>query len=197
MKRLLAIVLIASIFSAGCASTVANPVPVAQVGDETKSCDAIANEMQKMVTAQVTADSDKDKQIGTNAALGVTGIFLLGIPWFFMDLGGAASAEQKAARARYERLEQMQVDKKCPASPIVKEEQVTGGESIIRTTTPMTDSAKPSPARTAITPGTKSIPDNGLSSPAKKLEDLNIMLKKGLITQDEYNAKKTEILKSL
>jgi hypothetical protein len=155
MKRLLAIVLIASIFSAGCASTVANPVPVAQVGDETKSCDAIANEMQKMVTAQVTADSDKDKQIGTNAALGVTGIFLLGIPWFFMDLGGAASAEQKAARARYERLEQMQVDKKCPASPIVKEEQVTGGESIIRTTTPMTDSAKPSPARTAITPGTK------------------------------------------
>ena len=68
-KKILAVMLIASIVSAGCASTVANPVPVAQVGDETKTCDAIANEMQKMVTAQVTADGDKDKQIGTNAAL--------------------------------------------------------------------------------------------------------------------------------
>lgn len=182
-KKIIAVLLIASIVSAGCASTVANPVPVAQVGDETKTCDAIANEMQKMVTAQVTADGDKDKQIGTNAALGVTGIFLLGIPWFFMDLGGAATAEQKAARARYERLEQMQIDKKCPATPIVKEEQVKGGENVIRTTTPM-----PSPARAAITPD---------ANPAKKLEDLNIMLKKGLITQDEYNTKKTEILKAL
>ena len=154
-KKIIAVLLIASIVSAGCASTVANPVPVAQVGDETKTCDAIANEMQKMVTAQVTADGDKDKQIGTNAALGVTGIFLLG----------------------------MQIDKKCPATPIVKEEQVKGGENVIRTTTPM-----PSPARAAITPD---------ANPAKKLEDLNIMLKKGLITQDEYNTKKTEILKAL
>jgi len=193
MKKLLAVVLIASIFSAGCASTVANPVPVAQVGDETKTCDAIANEMQRMVTAQVTADGDKDKQIGTNAALGVTGIFLLGIPWFFMDLGGAATAEQKAARARYERLEQMQIDKKCPATPIVKEEQVKGGENIIRTTEPIS----PSPARSAITPASKSTSVSDLPNPAKKLEDLNTMLKKGLITQDEYNAKKTEILKNM
>jgi hypothetical protein len=35
-----------------------------------------------------------------------------------------------------------------------------------------------------------------MPNPAKKLEDLNTMLKKGLITQDEYNAKKSEILKS-
>ena len=74
-KKLTALILVASIISAGCASSVANPVPVAQVGDETKTCDAIANEMQKMVTAQVEADSNKDKQIGTNAALGVVGIF--------------------------------------------------------------------------------------------------------------------------
>ena len=202
MKKILAVFVSISIFSAsifmtGCASSVANPVPVAQVGDETKTCDAIANEMQKMVTAQVTADGDKDKQIGTNAALGVTGIFLLGIPWFFMDLGGAATAEQKAARARYERLEQMQIDKKCPATPIVKEEQVKDGESIIRTTTPMAESAKPSPARAAITPAGKSQTASEMPNPAKKLEDLNTMLKKGLITQDEYNAKKTEILKSM
>lgn len=202
MKKLVAVLLSISVFSAsifmtGCASSVANPVPVAQVGDETKSCDAIANEMQKMVTAQVTADGDKDKQIGTNAALGVTGIFLLGIPWFFMDLGGAATAEQKAAKARYERLEQMQIDKRCPATPIVKEEVVQGGENIIRTTTPITDPAKLSPARAAITPGSQAPSVSELPNPAKKLEDLNTMLKKGLITQDEYNSKKAEILKNM
>lgn len=198
MKKLIAVLVSismfsASIFTTGCASSVANPVPVAQVGDETKSCDAIANEMQKMVTAQVTADGDKDKQIGVNAALGVTGIFLLGIPWFFMDLGGAATAEQKAAKARYERLEQMQIDKKCPATPVVKQEDVKDGLPVIRTTTP----EKPSPARSAITPGAKAASVGDAPNPAKKLEDLNTMLKKGLITQDEYNNKKTEILKTL
>ena len=181
--------LVASIISAGCASSVANPVPVAQVGDETKTCDAIANEMQKMITAQIEADSNKDKQIGTNAALGVAGLFLI-VPWFFMDLGGAATAEQKAAKARYERLQQIQIDKKCPATPVVTQE-TNAGLPIIRTTEPIT----PSPARGAITPGAKSTGE--LPNPAKKLEDLNIMLKKGLITQDEYNAKKTEILKNL
>jgi len=193
-KKIMSLMLIASLISAGCASTTANPVPIAQVGDETKTCDAIANEMQKMVTAKISAEGDKNSQIGSNVALGVTGIFLLGIPWFFMDLGGAATAEQKAAQARYDRLQQMQIDKKCPATPIVTEENVPRGESVIRTTTPIT---QPTPARAAITPGSKVMPVNDLPNPAKKLEDLNTMLKKGLITQDEYNAKKTEILKSL
>ena len=200
MRKLIAIIvslsmLSMSIFMTGCASSVANPVPVAQVGDESKSCDAIANEMQKMVTAQIEADSDKDKQIGTNAALAITGIFLI-VPWFFMDLGGAASAEQKAAKARYERLQQMQMDKRCPATPVVSQEVVPGGENIIRTTTPINDAPKSSSARSSITPGVKTSTVGELPNPAKKLEDLNTMLKKGLITQDEYNAKKSEILKS-
>lgn len=259
MKRLLAIVLIASIVSAGCANTVANPVPVAQVGDETKSCDAIANEMQKMITAQEIADGDKNSQIGTNAALAVTGIFLI-VPWFFMDLGGAASAEQKAAKARYERLQQMQIDKKCPATPIKSISDTAAMPYLIEscknhyqtflaastpfkafaisddghcgwqkgnadvsakalercrsfskqncqlyavnntvvlfkdslpTATPQAQNNAISPARTSL------MPASDLSNPAKKLEDLNTMLKKGLITQEEYNAKKTEILKNL
>lgn len=188
-KKITALILIASIISAGCASTTANPVPVAQVGDETKSCDAIANEMQKMVTAQIEADSNKDKQIGTNAALGVAGLFLI-VPWFFMDLGGANTAEQKAAKARYERLQQMQMDRRCPATPVVTEE-TNAGLPIIRTTEPITTS----PARAAITPGAKTTGE--LPNPAKRLEDLNTMLKKGLITQKEYDVKKTEILNNL
>jgi hypothetical protein len=179
--KIIAFILSISIFVSGCASSVAVPVPVAQVGDDTKSCDAIANEMQSMVTAQVEADSNRDKQVGTNAALGVTGIFLLGIPWLFMDLGGAASAEQKAAKARYDRLQQMQVDRKCPATPtpITVEQKVEGAAPILVT-------VEPAKAQ-----------QTGVASPAARLEELNTMFKKGLITQDEFNAKKAEILKNI
>jgi hypothetical protein len=36
-----------------------------------------------------------------------------------------------------------------------------------------------------------------LPNPAKRLDDLNNMLKKGLITPDDYNSKKAEILKTM
>jgi hypothetical protein len=179
--KIIAFILSISIFVSGCASSVAVPVPIAQVGDDTKSCDAIANEMQGMVTAQIEADSNKDKQIGTNAALGVTGIFLLGIPWFFMDLGGAASAEQKAAKARYDRLQQMQLDRKCPAvpAPISAEQPVVDGTPIVITATPVKTQ------------------NTGEAGPAARLEELNTMFKKGLITQNEFNTKRAQILNSM
>jgi len=37
----------------------------------------------------------------------------------------------------------------------------------------------------------------GMPNPAKKLEDLNGMLKKGLITQQDYDTKKAQILRSM
>jgi len=52
----------------------------------------------------------------------------------------------------------------------------------------------PGPARAAITPSNQA---NDSPNPAKRLDDLNNMLKKGLITPDEYNAKKAEILRTL
>ncbi|QWD20694.1 SHOCT domain-containing protein [Polynucleobacter paneuropaeus] len=67
---------------------------------------------------------------------------------------------------------------------------------IIETQTTSTTSA-PTPARASIMPSSKSAQSNDLPNPAKKLEDLNAMLKKGLITADEYNAKKAEILNSM
>lgn len=54
----------------------------------------------------------------------------------------------------------------------------------------------PTPARTSITPSA-SMPPSNLPNPAKRLEDLNTMLKKGLISTDDYNTKKAEILRNL
>jgi hypothetical protein len=171
LKRSLCISLACALSLQGCSSTPANPVPVAQVGDETKSCNAITNEMQEMITAQEIAKGEKNTQTGTNAALGVAGIFLI-VPWFFMDLGGAASAEQKAAQARFKRLQQMGIDRKCTGVPAMNPETST-----------TQDKVQPSQA----------IESNSV----KRLNDLNLMLKNGLISQKEYDSKKAEILKNL
>lgn len=115
-NRHVAAIVVAALISAGCAHTTPNPVALAQVGDDTKTCDAIANEMQQMVNTQTEATGERNKQIGGNVALGIAGAFLI-VPWFFMDLGNAATVEEKAAQARYQRLAQMQVDRKCPSVP--------------------------------------------------------------------------------
>jgi hypothetical protein len=172
IKKIVALILIITIVS--CSTTTPNIVPVAQVGDESKSCDAIANEMQLMITTKTTAEADQTKQVASNVALGVIGAFLI-VPWFFMDLGGAHTAEQKAAQARYERLQQMQIDKKCSKSPVIS-----------------TDNS--SPIQTNVSVNT--VTSNNLS-PSQRLEELNVMFTKGLISKTDYELKKGEILKGM
>lgn len=125
LNKSVAALLIASVFAAGCAHTTANPVLVAQVGDDAKTCDGITNEMQQMVQARAVAEADRNKQIATNVALGVAGAFLL-VPWFFMDTSNAATVEERAAQARYQRLNQMQIDKKCSGSTLAAQPNSTG-----------------------------------------------------------------------
>ncbi len=115
-KSVIASVLALSVLNAGCVSSTANPIPLAQVGDDTKSCDAIINEMQQMINARLKAEGDRNAQVGGNVALGVLGAFLI-VPWFFMDTSNAHTVEERAAQARFERLQQMAIDRKCSAIP--------------------------------------------------------------------------------
>lgn len=211
MKKTLALVLIISIIVAGCAHTTPNPVPLAQVGDENKSCDAIANEMQQMVNLKTQAAGDRNSQVGTNVALGIAGAFLI-VPWFFMDVGNAATVEEKAAQARYLRLEQMQVDRKCPPVPSLPQVKavkdaagnVTAYDVSAPTSNPATapavvveiapDRAKPQTTDVTVLPAGST---TSALTPVEKLEALDAMLKKGLINQEQYEAKKSEILKAL
>jgi hypothetical protein len=111
-KKTISLLCIAS-FLSGCAHTIANPVPLAQVGDDNKSCRAIDNEMLEMKTAQVNASADRSSQINHNMILGGTGFFLIGIPWLFMDTGNAATVEEHAAQARFNRLQSISDERKC------------------------------------------------------------------------------------
>lgn len=71
------------------------------------------------------------------------------------------------------------------APGVITETKSTGGTSA------------PGPARTSITPSNQPKQANDSLNPAKRLDDLNNLLKKGLITTDEYNTKKAEILRTL
>ena len=191
----------------GCASRSPNPIPVAQVGDDTKTCDAITNEMQQMVDAKLIAEGDGNTQVGKNVALGITGVFLI-VPWFFMDLGNASTVEQRAAQARFQRLQQMAVDKKCPNVPIMKPDvpidtandplisgDPVGGAAPLS----MNNNGSPNPQNTLPAASALTTPsvNKDLANQVKRLQDLDALLKKGLITQKDYDSKKAEILKNL
>ena len=208
MKKIIALILVFSISFMGCASRSPNPIPVAQVGDDTKTCDAITNEMQQMVDAKLIAEGDGNTQVGKNVALGITGVFLI-VPWFFMDLGNASTVEQRAAQARFQRLQQMAIDKKCPNVPIMKPDAPIDATNDSQTSGDAVSSIAPLPANssrvsnlqnstpvTSVSPSAASV-NKDLSNPIKRLDDLNGLLKKGLITQKDYDSKKAEILKNL
>ena len=61
---------------------------------------------------------------------------------------------------------------------------------------PRTTSSQPAPVFTP-TPAAVSVDSKNTRSPAQRLEDLKGLLKKGLITQEDYDSKKADILKNL
>lgn len=196
IKKITVSIVAISLISVGCTTTVPITVPVAQAGDSTLSCDAIANEMQQMITAQLQANGDKNRQTGTNAALGVAGIFTLGIPWFFMNIGDTPTIEERAAKARYDRLQQMGVDRNCPPAPYQPNTPNETGEQPAPVPTPA-PAPQVSPVKSSNTTGVSSDAGVKNSNALKTLEELNLMLQKGLITNQEYAKKKAEILKNM
>lgn len=111
MKKIITSMVLTAFLSA-CMQTKPNPIPLSQSGDETKSCSTILHEMQEAQKVKQAARKDRNTQIGTNAALGVTGIFLL-VPWFFIDTSNAHTVDMNAAESRFNRLYAMGIEKKC------------------------------------------------------------------------------------
>lgn len=190
MKKITACILITSIAIVGCAGRAANPVLLDQVGDNQKSCETLQTEMAG-IQSQIQKLIPESDKTGKNVGLGIGGFFLLGIPWFFMDLTDAEKAEINAYNMRYNKLTTLATQKKCQflvVTPDAPEESKPPA-----TQTPSQSTA--SPARTAIMPKPSVMNDS--PNPARRLESLNELLKNKLISQDEYDKKKTEILNSL
>ncbi len=95
----------------GCAGRAANPVMVAQYGDDRKSCEALQMAMSQtqQEISRLIPDTEKT---GSNVALGVAGLFLI-VPLFFMDFSESEKIEVNAYRQRYNHLALIATDKKC------------------------------------------------------------------------------------
>lgn len=191
MKKIIAISLITTITLLGCAGRASNPVMQDQIGDNKKSCQALETEMAG-IQAQIQTLIPESDKTGKNVGLGIAGVFLI-VPFFFMDLTDSEKTEITAYRMRYNRLQTIASQKNCTFLAVTPDAPATSENNPIK---PVPETST-SPARAAITPTPAPMPTSNLPNPAKKLEDLNTMLKKGLITQDEYNTKKIEILKNM
>jgi hypothetical protein len=111
MKQSLCLLLIASLFHAGCAGREANPIPAYLPGDENRSCPALKAEM-----AQIQADMQrllpKTNKFATNTLWAIGGVIVI-VPFFFMDLKDAEKIEYNALRTRYNRLLIIASEKNC------------------------------------------------------------------------------------
>ncbi|MFM1806932.1 MAG: hypothetical protein RL212_1191 [Pseudomonadota bacterium] len=169
MKKLITSTLITSLLLSACAGRPANPVMVDQVGDNKKTCATLEAEM-KGVQAEIQRLLPESDKSGKNIGLGVAGAFLL-VPLFFMDLTESEKIEINAYRQRYNRLNILATEKKCAFAEVSSDAQIE------------------KEAEKRVSDSSKSI--------TQKIEELNGLLKKGLINQKEYDTKKTELLKSM
>ncbi len=155
---------------AGCAGRDPNPVPSYRVGDDSLTCSGIKSEMAYIDT-QVAKLIPKSKKTGKNVALGVAGWFLL-VPWFFMDFSEAEKIEIRAYQERYLALEQLWEKKSC--NEIVASEAGSADEESAGEESAATDGSK--------------------GSVAMRLEVLDALLREEVITQEEYESRRAEIL---
>lgn len=108
--KAIAMICVAGIL-AGCAGRAANPVAVNQLGDETKSCQALKSEL-KSIENNVQRLVPESNKTGRNVALGVAGL-VVWPAWLFMDLSTAEKEEINAYRSRYDRLVSIAEAKQC------------------------------------------------------------------------------------
>ena len=111
-KKSLCVVLVFTIFIAGCGGHAANPVDRYMLGDEKKSCDALYTEVSQIDREAVLKNRQKDDRDTWNIIFFVTG-FIVIVPWFFIDLKGSQEVEREALQARKKALQNMFSEKNC------------------------------------------------------------------------------------
>jgi len=119
MKNALTVLLIMTVFFAGCAGREANPIAIYLPGDENRSCEGLKAEV-----AQLQADMQrllpKTNKGVTNTLWATAGVFFI-VPFFFMDLKDAEKIEFDAMRRRHNRLLIYAAEKNCDMSGVTAE----------------------------------------------------------------------------
>ncbi len=112
VRSLVCVMLTMVMFIIGCGGHMANPVERYMPGDEKKSCEILASEVE-MNLGEI---ADKQKKAGDrdvwNGIWFAAGCFIL-VPWFFMDSKGSYEVEIDALEARNKMLKAYYAEKGC------------------------------------------------------------------------------------
>lgn len=103
MKQLFAPALLSIALLSGCGGRAPNPVAEVQPGDGALSCAQLRSEVTANTRAIEGLVKEQETKAAQNIVAGTAGAFLL-VPWFFMDLNGAAGDEARAYQRRNEAL---------------------------------------------------------------------------------------------
>ena len=139
MRKAISLVLVCSVFLAGCAGREANLISVHQLGDEQKTCDELRTELY-YIENEISRLLPKSDKTGRNIALGATGILFI-VPLFFMDLKQGEKKEIEAYRQRYNHLLMIAQQKGCKLKTAVAEETKEAQTDTITTIEQLTSCA--------------------------------------------------------
>ncbi|MGX0974723.1 hypothetical protein ACSSVY_000419 [Roseovarius sp. MBR-51] len=103
MNQLLAPALLSIAVLSGCGGRAPDPVDEIQSGDGALSCSQLRTEITANTHAIQGLVKEQQAKTTQNIVAGTAGAFLV-VPWFFMDLKGAAGDEARAYQRRNESL---------------------------------------------------------------------------------------------
>ena len=96
----------------GCAGRNCTPIEIKLNSDENLSCSRLSAEMEKLEADHMKLKEEADGKLVWNIFMFVTG-FVIIVPFFLMDLKGAAECELSAVNERHDHLKIISKSKGC------------------------------------------------------------------------------------
>jgi hypothetical protein len=127
-KKSLCVMLVFTIFIAGCGGHNANPVERHVPGDEKKSCPALHAEVAQIDNEIVLKNKQKGERDMWNIIFFASGFFII-VPWFFIDAKGSQETEAEALQARKKALQIIMAEKDCAPPEVKQSEKQQKGQS--------------------------------------------------------------------
>jgi hypothetical protein len=103
MKQLFVPALLSISLLSACGGRTPDPVAEVQPGDSALTCAQLRSEITANTRAIEGLVKEQETKTAQNIVAGTAGAFLL-VPWFFMDMKGAAGDEARAYQRRNEAL---------------------------------------------------------------------------------------------
>lgn len=122
MKKPIILSICAVLVLSACAGRKPNPVAEIQNGDAALSCTELGNEITANSKAIEGLIEEKNAKTTQNVVAGTAGVFLL-VPFFFMDMKGAAGDEARAYQRRNEGLVTRYNSKGCKPEIRIQEKK--------------------------------------------------------------------------